>query len=78
MVFFSSLLSVVAIAVAGVSAFPAGAFTQSSNRTDLVARTVEQPGEGTFDGFFLQLFTAGSFDVIFTNIAGGQFEVQWD
>ncbi|KAJ7208319.1 endo-1,4-beta-xylanase [Mycena pura] len=76
---FSTLLSVVAVAVAGTSALflPSGNFTFPTNTTALSARGVQGPGSGTFDGFFWQNFVAGSFDVIFTNIAGGQYEVQW-
>ncbi|KAJ7653782.1 concanavalin A-like lectin/glucanase domain-containing protein [Mycena rosella] len=67
-----SLLSVAAIAVAGVSALP-GNFT-----SDLAVRqSAPAPGQGTFDGFFYSFFTTSGFDVILTNIAGGQFEVQW-
>jgi len=36
------------------------------------------PGQGTFDGVFYSYFTSGSSDTIFTNIAGGQYEIQWD
>jgi len=71
MVLFSSLLSVVAIAVAGVSALPA------ANSTGLVARVVESPGQGTFDGRFWSLFATSGFDVVLTNNAAGSFEVQW-
>ncbi|KAJ7187355.1 xylanase A [Mycena filopes] len=76
---FSPLLSVIALAAAGTSALflPPGNFS-FPNTTALSARGVQGPGQGTFDGFFWQNFVAGSFDVIFTNIAGGQFEVQWD
>ncbi|KIK61107.1 glycoside hydrolase family 11 protein [Collybiopsis luxurians FD-317 M1] len=65
----TSLLSIVAIAVTGVAALP----------SNLTARQSQPaPGEGTFDGFFYSFFTAGTSDVIFTNIAGGQYEIQWD
>ncbi|KIK52328.1 glycoside hydrolase family 11 protein [Collybiopsis luxurians FD-317 M1] len=75
MVFLTSLLSAVAIAATGVSALPSN-FTQ---RSDLTARQSKPaPGEGTFDGFFYSFYTAGTSDVIYTNIAGGQYEVQWD
>ncbi|KAF8201913.1 putative endo-1, 4-beta-xylanase A precursor [Mycena galopus ATCC 62051] len=81
--FSTTLLSVVAVAVAGTSALflPSGNFTFPTNIAEpgaLSARGVQGPGSGTFDGFFWQNFVAGSFDVIFTNIAGGQYEVQWD
>ncbi|KAF8142890.1 beta-1,4-xylanase from Chaetomium Thermophilum complexed with methyl Thioxylopentoside [Mycena galopus ATCC 62051] len=36
------------------------------------------PGEGTFDGVFYSYFTAGTSDTVFTNIAGGEYEIQWD
>ncbi|KAJ7142439.1 endo-beta1,4-xylanase A [Mycena epipterygia] len=79
--FSTTLLSVVAVAVAGASAlFLPGNFTFPSDVTEsgaLSARGVQGTGQGTFDGFFWQNFVAGSFDVIFTNIAGGQYEVQW-
>ncbi|KAJ6454385.1 endo-1,4-beta-xylanase [Mycena sanguinolenta] len=77
--FSTALFSVVALAVTGTSAlfFP-GNFTFPTNATSLSARGVQGPGQGTFDGFFWQNFVAGSFDVVFTNIAGGQYEVQWD
>ncbi|KAJ7857066.1 endo-1,4-beta-xylanase [Mycena olivaceomarginata] len=62
--FTTTLLSIIAVAVAGTL-------------RPLSARGVQGPGQGTFDGFFWQNFVAGGFDVIFTNIAGGQYEVQW-
>jgi endo-1,4-beta-xylanase len=75
--FSTTLLSITAVAVAGTSALflpPGSNFTFP---TELSARGVQGPGQGTFDGFFWQNFVAGGFDVIFTNIAGGQYEVQW-
>ncbi|KAJ7310894.1 endo-1,4-beta-xylanase [Mycena albidolilacea] len=75
--FSTTLLSIIAVAVAGTSALflpPGSNFTFP---TELSARGVQGPGQGTFDGFFWQNFVAGGFDVIFTNIAGGQYEVQW-
>ncbi|KAJ7154927.1 endo-1,4-beta-xylanase [Mycena crocata] len=70
----TTLLSAVALAVATVSAFPAG----NSTLHDLAVRQSQPaPGQGTFNGFFWSFFTAGNFNVIFTNIAGGNFEVQW-
>ncbi|KAE9398816.1 glycoside hydrolase [Gymnopus androsaceus JB14] len=39
--------------------------------------TTEQPGQGTFDGVFWSFFNSG-FDAVFTNIAAGQYEIQWD
>jgi endo-1,4-beta-xylanase len=78
--FSTTLFSVVTVAVAGTSALflPSGNFTFPTIESDaLSARGVQGPGSGTFDGFFWQNFVAGSFDVIFTNIAGGQYEVQW-
>ncbi|KAJ7509720.1 endo-1,4-beta-xylanase [Mycena galericulata] len=78
--FSTTLLSVLALGVAGTSALflPSGNFTFPTESGALSARGVQGPGQGTFDGFFWQNFVAGSFDVIFTNIAGGQFEVQWE
>ncbi|KAJ7201500.1 concanavalin A-like lectin/glucanase domain-containing protein [Mycena haematopus] len=78
--FSTTLLSITAVAVGGTSALflPHGNFTFPTNTTALSARGVQGPGQGTFDGFFWQNFVAGSFDVVFTNIAGGQYEVQWD
>ncbi|KAJ7249126.1 endo-1,4-beta-xylanase [Mycena haematopus] len=78
--FSTTLLSIAAVAVGGTSALflPHGNFTFPTNTTALSARGVQGPGQGTFDGFFWQNFVAGSFDVVFTNIAGGQYEVQWD
>ncbi|KAJ7077686.1 endo-1,4-beta-xylanase [Mycena belliarum] len=75
---FSTLLSVLAVGVAGASALflPSGNFTFPTE-SGLSARGVQGPGSGTFNGFFWQNFVAGNFDVVFTNIAGGQFEVQW-
>ncbi|KAJ6571820.1 endo-1,4-beta-xylanase [Mycena capillaripes] len=70
MVFSTTLLSVVAIAVAGVSALP-GNFGRN-----LTARATS-PGEGTFDGFFYSYFTTNS-NSVFTNIAAGEYEIQWD
>jgi endo-1,4-beta-xylanase len=70
MVFLTSLLSVIAIGVAGVSALPG--LPQSGN---LTARATS-PGQGTFDGFFYSYFTANS-NSVFTNIAAGQYEIQW-
>lgn len=75
--FSTILLSIIAVAVAGTSALflpPGSNFTFP---TELSARGVQGPGSGTFDGFFWQNFVAGGFDVVFTNIAGGQYEVQW-
>ncbi|KAJ7763342.1 endo-1,4-beta-xylanase [Mycena metata] len=76
MTFTKTLLCVAGFAVTGASALflPGGNITVG---TDLSARGVQGPGQGTFDGFFWQNFVAGSFDVIFTNIAGGNYEVQW-
>ncbi|KAF7358302.1 Endo-1,4-beta-xylanase [Mycena venus] len=78
--FSTTLLSLLVVAVAGTSALflPHGNFTFPTESGALSARGVQGPGQGTFDGFFWQNFVAGSFDVIFTNIAGGQYEVQWD
>ncbi|KAK7038510.1 endo-1,4-beta-xylanase [Favolaschia claudopus] len=73
--FSTTLLSSLALTVAGAYAL----FLPSTNATitDLSARGVQGPGSGTFDGFFWQNFVAGSFDVVFNNIAGGQYSVQW-
>lgn len=68
-----SLLSAVTIAVVGVSALPG-----NLTHRDLAARATVSPGEGTFDGVFYSFFTAGSSDVIMTNIAAGEYEIQWD
>ncbi|KAJ7728461.1 endo-1,4-beta-xylanase [Mycena metata] len=83
MVFSNALLFVVAAAVAGTSALflPAGDASFPGNTTlagDLSTRGVQAPGQGTFDGFFWTSFVTSSFDVTFTNIAGGKYEVQWD
>ncbi|KAJ7034808.1 xylanase G1 [Mycena alexandri] len=83
MTFSQTLLCVAGFAVAGASALflPSGDISFVSNITGgaaLSTRGVQGPGQGTFDGFFWQNFVAGSFDVIFTNIAGGNYEVQWD
>jgi len=79
MVFLTSLLSICTIAVAGVSAFPGNLTHMRQLRQELTARQSEpSPGQGTFDGVFYSFFTAGTSDVIFTNIAGGEYEVQWD
>ncbi|KAF7373879.1 Endo-1,4-beta-xylanase [Mycena sanguinolenta] len=80
--FSTTLLSVVALAVAGTSALFLPAGTNSTFPTNTTAalsgRGVQAPGEGTFDGFFWSSFVTSGFDVVFTNIAGGQYEVQWD
>ncbi|KAJ7754383.1 endo-1,4-beta-xylanase [Mycena maculata] len=81
MVCFTSLLSVAALSVVGVSALP-GNLTQGLERMrqirrDMTTRGVASPGEGDFDGVFYSYFTSG-IDTIFTNIAGGQYEIQWD
>ncbi|KAJ7615900.1 xylanase I [Roridomyces roridus] len=85
MVFATTLLSVVALAVGGTSALflTSGDFTfpnmTMAETNGLAARGVQGTGQGTFDGFFWQNFvSSSSFDVIFTNIAGGQYEVQWE
>lgn len=79
MVFLTSLLSVCTITVLGVSAFPGNLTQMRELRHALTARSSQPaPGQGTFDGVFYSFFTAGSSDVIFTNIAGGQYEIQWD
>ncbi|KAF5361215.1 hypothetical protein D9757_011753 [Collybiopsis confluens] len=71
----TSLFSFVAIAATIVSALP----SNLTERGDLITRQSKPaPGEGTFDGFFYSFFTAGTSDVVFTNIAGGQYEIQWD
>ncbi|KAF8203493.1 beta-1,4-xylanase from Chaetomium Thermophilum complexed with methyl Thioxylopentoside [Mycena galopus ATCC 62051] len=46
-------------------------------RSDLTARATS-PGEGTFDGAFYSYYTAGTSDTVYTNIAAGQYEIQWD
>jgi len=80
MVFKSlSLLSIAAIAVAGVSAFPGNLTRMREIRSELTARQSNpSPGQGTFDGFFWSYFVTSGFDTVFTNIAGGQYEIQWD
>ncbi|KAJ7784857.1 endo-1,4-beta-xylanase [Mycena maculata] len=82
MVCFTSLLSVAALSVVGVSGAP-GNLTQGLERMrqlrrDLTTRGVASPGEGDFDGVFYSYFTAGTSTTTFTNIAGGQYEIQWD
>ncbi|KAJ7701574.1 concanavalin A-like lectin/glucanase domain-containing protein [Mycena rosella] len=78
--FSTTLLSVLAVGVAGTSALflPSSSNFTFPTESGVSARGVQGTGQGTFDGFFWQNFVAGSFDVIFTNIAGGQYEVQWD
>ncbi|KAJ6453329.1 xylanase G1 [Mycena sanguinolenta] len=81
--FSTTLFSVVAVAVAGTSALflPPGDYTFPTNFTQpgaVSARGVQGSGQGTFDGYFWQNYVTSGFDLIFTNIAGGQYEVQWD
>ncbi|KAJ7477264.1 endo-1,4-beta-xylanase [Mycena galericulata] len=81
MVCFTSLLSVVALSVVGVAALP-GNVTQRLERmrqlrNELTTRSTA-PGQGTFDGVFYSYFTAGTSTTTFTNIAAGQYEIQWD
>ncbi|KAJ7118816.1 beta-1,4-xylanase from Chaetomium Thermophilum complexed with methyl Thioxylopentoside [Mycena epipterygia] len=73
MVSLTSLLSAVTLAVVGVSALPG-----NLTHRDFTARAQVSPGEGTFDDVFYSFFTAGTSDVTMTNIAGGQYEIQWD
>ncbi|KAJ7908441.1 xylanase I [Mycena leptocephala] len=78
--FPTTLLSVIAVAVAGTSALflsPGSNFTFPTDSGAVSARGVQGPGQGTFDGFFWSSFVTSSFNVVFTNIAGGQYEAQW-
>jgi endo-1,4-beta-xylanase len=74
--FSTTLLSVVALVVTGTSALflPGGNSTESGI---VSARGVQGPGQGTFNGFFWSNFVTSGFNLVFTNIAGGQFEAQW-
>ncbi|KAF9072529.1 endo-1,4-xylanase [Rhodocollybia butyracea] len=79
MVFVSLLSAVACIAIAGVSAAPGNLTQMRELRRQLTARQSEPaPGQGTFDGFFYSYFVTSGFDTTFTNIAGGQYEIQWD
>ncbi|KAF7341338.1 Endo-1,4-beta-xylanase [Mycena venus] len=71
-------LSVVAAAVTGASALflPPGEGNVTLP-TDLAPRGVQGPGQGTFNGFFWTNFVTSGFNLVFTNIAGGQYEAQW-
>ncbi|KAJ7820688.1 xylanase A [Mycena leptocephala] len=71
MKFSATLLSVVAAAVTGSSALflPVGEGNVTLP-TDLTPR-------GTFNGFFWTNFVTSGFNLVFTNIAGGQYEAQW-
>ncbi|KAF7289801.1 Endo-1,4-beta-xylanase [Mycena indigotica] len=75
--FFTSSFALLAVAVASASALliPTNATFSS---TDLSARGVQGTGQGTFNGFFWTNFaTSGFSSNIFTNIAGGQYKIQW-
>jgi endo-1,4-beta-xylanase len=78
MKFSATLLSVVAAAVTGSSALflPVGEGNVTLP-TDLAQRGVQGPGQGTFNGFFWTNFVTSGFNLVFTNIAGGQYEAQW-
>ncbi|KAJ7053381.1 endo-1,4-beta-xylanase [Mycena amicta] len=75
--FSTSLLSLLAVAVAGASALILPVGNNVSFPTDLSARGVQAPGQGTFDGFFWTSFVSSGFTVTFNNIAGGQYSVGW-
>lgn len=68
---FSSLLIVAAAAVAGVSALP-------TNVTELATRTGTASSTGTNNGYYYSFWTDGGADVIYTNLAGGEYSIAWD
>ncbi|KAF7300501.1 Endo-1,4-beta-xylanase [Mycena chlorophos] len=78
---FSTSLLALALVVTSASALliPTSEKNITITNNKLASRsTVEQPGSGTYDGMYWASYVTSGFDVIYTNIAGGQYEVQWD
>nr|GAT46819.1 predicted protein [Mycena chlorophos] len=78
---FSTSLLALALVVTSASALlipnSENNITMSNNK--LVSRsTVEQLGSGTYDGMYWASYVTSGFDVIYTNIAGGQMESRGD
>jgi len=64
---FSSLLSVIAIAVAGVCALP----------NNITTRAGTASSTGTSNGFYYSFWTDGGATVTYTNEAAGEYSVTW-
>ncbi|KAJ7290402.1 glycosyl hydrolases family 11-domain-containing protein [Mycena rebaudengoi] len=66
MVSFKSVLSFIAVAVAGVSALPSNITTRST-----------PSGTGNDGGFFYSFWTDGGGSITYTNLGGGRYTVNW-
>jgi endo-1,4-beta-xylanase len=71
---FSSLLGVIAIAVAGVSALPGNITARTGTPT---IRAGTPSSTGTSNGYFYSFWTDGGATITYTNGPAGEYSVQW-
>ncbi|KAJ6492915.1 glycosyl hydrolases family 11-domain-containing protein [Mycena vitilis] len=71
---FGSLLSVIAVAVAGVSALPGNITARTGTPT---IRAGTPSSTGTSNGFYYSFWTDGGATVTYTNGPAGEYSVQW-